>query len=114
MPCYAIRYRHSKGVYVASKWADTASLALEAVKSTHRRIGLSSAVGLIVYDDPELAMPEPFSEESRSLRRNVSPVATVVESRPSEVEVHFGERDDHETPPEGSDSNDTDGRPIAA
>ena len=66
--CYNIAYRHSKGVFVASKWAESTSDALEAVKKAHKRVGLSSAVGAIVYDKAELVIPQPFSDESRALR----------------------------------------------
>ncbi len=107
MPCYEVQYRHSRGLYVASKWAESAGDALEAVKKAHRRAGLSSAVGYIVYDDAELVIPQPFSDEAREQRRNREESVKVgIVSLPS-VEVDFSAREE----PEPIGDNEAEGAP---
>jgi hypothetical protein len=96
--CYNIAYRHSKGVFVASKWAESASDALEAVKKAHKRVGLSSAVGAIVYDKAELVIPQPFSDESRALRalQAASDGARERAAPALTIDVDFSARDEPE------------------
>ena len=94
MECFDIIYSHRRGTFTASKWADTAPLALDAVKRAHKRVSLSTAVGRITYSKAVLVQPQPFSDESRALWSARLANAAPRPAEVSSVVVDFSARDD--------------------
>lgn len=96
MKCYIIVYTDRHGTHSATKWADDPKEALRLLKRAHKK-----RKWRIVYDEPKLVEPQPFSDGSRAKYRQEP------EIQPPNVEVEIHEADD-EPPPDNFDRGDND------
>lgn len=78
MQCFTIQYHDKHGNHEATKWADSPQEALAALKRSHKKRKWN-----IVYGIPQLVVPQPFSDESRTRYRRDE-----VPQSPPEIELH--------------------------